>query len=147
MRQIDIGVKLYCSYMLQQQSVTIQGNRIQQYIKVPRFRRIDIQTTRTQVHIQYRQPPSPFSLFFRNDLQHLVLGRDGASFVPGLASPIPCPLLLSFREIHGYTIQYFKQTIINFKLIWNLVTIYNYLLMDLYKLQKISIHQIQILFL
>ncbi len=34
--------------------------------------------------------------FFRNDLQHLVLGRDGASFVPGLASPIPCPLLLSF---------------------------------------------------
>ncbi len=38
--------------------------------------------------------------FFRNDLQLLVLGQDGASFVPGLASPIPCPLLLSFREIH-----------------------------------------------
>jgi hypothetical protein len=55
-----------------------------------------------------------FFPFFRNDLQPLVLGQDGASFVPGLASPIPCPLLLSFREIHGYTIQYFEQMTIKF---------------------------------
>jgi hypothetical protein len=44
--------------------------------------------------------------FFRNDLQHLVLGRDGASFVPGFAS-LRLSHALFFFLLEKYTdIQY-----------------------------------------
>jgi hypothetical protein len=112
MRQIEFGVKLYLllhvavaisnSYKVTGYTKMYQGTKVPPH-RYLQYTNIDLYT----IHI------ASISLFpfFRNDLQLLVLGQDGASFVPGLASPIPCPLLLSFREIHGYTIQYFTNEI------------------------------------